>query len=272
VSFSVGAIRVEVIRDTTGRGNPADFFVGQPESAWRELVTLDDEGLVQIPIQCLLVRVGERLALLESGIGLDERSPEMAGVYGEHGRLVPELARLGVTPDQIDVVVLSHGHADHLGGSVDPAVQRPTFPRARYIISAADHRHFNSPEVRADSSFSGDQLNILEQHGQLEPNEGELEVLPGVRILPAPGHTPGHQCVGLTSGSEHALFIGDLVHQTAQVLHPEWYPIWDWMPTMAMESRRRVLDQARRDGSLVLSAHLPSPGVGHIGDRWLPLA
>jgi glyoxylase-like metal-dependent hydrolase (beta-lactamase superfamily II) len=271
-SFSVGAIRVEVIRDTTGRGSPADFFVGQPESAWREFVTLDDEGLLQIPIQCLLVRVGERIALLDTGIGLDERSPEMAGVYGEHGRLIPELARLGVTPDQIDVVVLSHGHADHLGGTVNPAVQRPSFPRARYLIGAADYRYFTSSEERATWAFCADQLATLEQHGQLEPIDGELEVLPGVRLLPAPGHTPGHACAGLTSGNEHALYIGDLIHQTAQVVHPEWYPIWDWMPHMAMQSRRRVLDQARRDGSLVLSAHLPSPGVGHISDRWLPLA
>jgi glyoxylase-like metal-dependent hydrolase (beta-lactamase superfamily II) len=271
-SFRVGAIQVETIVDAIHRDTPASFFVGQPESAWREWVTLDRDGLTHTPIQCLLVRAGEHLALLDTGIGLDPGSPEMPGVHGAPGGLLRELARLGVTPEQIDVVVLSHGHADHLGGTLDPTSGRPRFPRARYVIASADLRHFTAAEQRADWAFSAAQLEALQSHGQLEPSDGEVEVLPGVRLLPAPGHTPGHTCVGLTSGSEHALYIGDVVHQAAQISHPEWYPLFDWMPPMAMQTRRRVLEQARQDGTLVLSAHLPAPGVGHVGERWQPLA
>ncbi len=270
-SFRVGTIQVETIVDAVHRNDPADFFVGQPESAWGEWVARDAEGLIHTPIQCLLVRVGERLALLDTGIGADQRSPEMPGVFGAPDGLGLELARLGVSPEQIEVVVLSHGHSDHLGGTVDPATASPRFPRARYVIAAADVRHFTVDDHLAEGGFPAGQLEALRAHGRLEPSNGEIEVLPGVRLLPAPGHTPGHQCIALTSGGEQGLYIGDLVHQAAQINHPEWYPIFDWMPPMAMQSRKRVLEQARRDGTLVLSAHLPVPGVGHIGDRWLPL-
>src|SRR5206468_2827227 len=108
------------------------------------------EGQVRTSVHCLLVRSGERLALLDTGFGLDERSPETPGIFGQRGRLIPELARLGVTPEQIDVVVLSHGHADHVGGTVDAADQRPSFPRARYVLAAADFRHLTSAETLAE--------------------------------------------------------------------------------------------------------------------------
>src|SRR5581483_7202452 len=182
----------------------------------------------------------------DTGLGLDQRSPEFVSPSVKRSQLLPELRRLGVMPEQIDLVILSHGHADHLGGNVNPADRRPLFPRAQYVIGQADFRHFTSDEARAraDGPFYTDQLVPLQEHGQLEPSDGEREVLPGVRLLPAPGHTPGHLCVAFTSGREQALFIGDLVHQTAQVLHPEWYPIFDWMPPMALQSRRRILEQA----------------------------
>src|SRR5438034_9317123 len=261
-SIQVGTIRVEVVQDGVMRDEPHNFFVGVPDEIWREEAPPEDDGLLQISVQCLLVQVGERVAVFDTGLGLSESSPETPGVFGKRGQLIPELARLGIRPERVDLVVLSHGHADHLGGNVGLDGQ-PAFPNARYLIGAGDLRHFTSAETLAEFPFYGEQLRPLIERRQVEPMEGEVEVLPGVRLLPAPGHTPGHQCVALTSGGQHALFVGDLMHQPAQVTHPDWYPVFDWMPSMSVPSRQRVLDRARAEGTLLLTAHFPYPGVGY---------
>jgi glyoxylase-like metal-dependent hydrolase (beta-lactamase superfamily II) len=269
-SFQVGAIQVQVIQDGAIRTEPARLLGGRPEEEWRSFATPEADGKIVISVQCLLVRVGERLALLDTGLGLAAHSPETDGVdHGRRGRLMPELARLGVAPEQVDVVVLSHGHGDHLGGNV--VAGRPVFPRARYLLDAADFRHFTAAEMLAEWPFFGEQLLPLREQDRLDMTEGEeREILPGVRLLPTPGHTPGHVCVGFTSGGEHGLYVGDLVHHPAQVSHPEWSPTFDWMPTLSAEMRQRVLDRARVEGSLVLTAHFPFPGVGRLAEGWRP--
>jgi glyoxylase-like metal-dependent hydrolase (beta-lactamase superfamily II) len=99
----------------------------------------------------------------------------------------------------------------------------------------------------------------LKDHLQLA--EGEAEVAPGVRVVPSPGHTPGHVCVTLTSGQDTAVYCGDLLHHACQLEHTDWSPAFDLLPELSAESRRRVLDQALRDRAILLAAHLPTPGV-----------
>ena len=266
-SFQVGTIRVRVIQDGMLRLDPQRVLAGQPEEVWRDEVERDAGGMAQISVSCLVVESGGKVAVLDTGLGLSESSPSTPSVAGLRGRLMPELQALGIRPEQVDAVVVSHAHGDHLGGNVIDG--RPAFPRARYHLGAADVLHYTG-DGPAASPFHAEQILPLAEREQLEPNDGEVEVLPGVRILPTPGHTPGHVCVGLTSGAEHAIYLADLVHLPAQISHPEWSPIFDWMPDMSAKARQAMVERARRERTLLLSAHFPFPGVGRVGERWVP--
>jgi glyoxylase-like metal-dependent hydrolase (beta-lactamase superfamily II) len=112
--------------------------------------------------------------------------------------------------------------------------------------------------------FLDDVLPPLVEHKRLELAESEVEVAPGVRLITAPGHTPGHMCVALTSGSEMAVYTGDMFHHPAQIEHPEWSPLFDVLPEMSAETRRAMFERARRDGLLLFTAHLPTPGIARL--------
>ncbi len=267
-SFQVGAIQVQVIRDGALRLDAQRMFGEERAAVLREQGSLDEAGRFVIGVHCLLVRSGDRIAILDTGLGLSDASPSASNVFEARGQLLPELGRLGVDPAAVDVVVLSHAHTDHIGGVLHQG--RPAFPRARYVLGAADFAHYTSPQAQAETSFHARQLVPLQEHGQLEFAEGELEVLPGVRVLPAPGHTPGHLCVGLTSAGEFGLYVGDLVHHPIQVEHPDWSPTIDWLPALSAESRRAMLARARAERALVLTAHLPFPGAGRVAAGWTP--
>ena len=99
------------------------------------------------------------------------------------------------------------------------------------------------------------------EHARLELADAEAEIAPGVRLIASPGHTPGHVCVALTSGQDIAIYCGDLFHHVCQMERPEWSLAFDVLPEVSAESRRRILEQAVRDRAVLLTAHLPTPGI-----------
>ena len=256
-TMRIGAIEVAVVSD--GRLTLAAdrmFGTGQPEE-WRRLVQLED-GRIPFSVNCLLVRVGDRRIILDTGTGRDE--PILMERYGNAcGRLTENLRSLGVQPAEVDTVVVSHAHGDHVGGATEHAV--PTFPNARYWLWKGEWEHWTKPDVMAEFPYLERKLPPLAEHGRLELADAEVEVAPGVRLIAAPGHTPGHVCVAITSGSEMAIYTGDLLHHSAQFDHPEWSPAFDLLPELSAESRRRVLERAIRDRAVLLTAHLPTPGI-----------
>lgn len=270
-TLRIGAIEARIVSDGRLLLNPTGMF-GQDESQnkeWRREVQLED-GKIPVSINCLLVRVGDRQILLDTGTGRD--NAEMIERWGgDCGHLVDNLRAIGVDPGAIDTVILSHAHADHIGGTTRPAGERfvPTFPNARYLFWKTEWDYWTTPESLAERPFLNQKLTPLAEHGRLELAENEIEVAPGVRLLSAPGHTPGHVCVAITSGQETAIYAGDLVHHLSQCNNPEWCPAFDFLPEMSAASRRRILDRAIRDKALLLTAHLPTPGIARAtGATW----
>jgi glyoxylase-like metal-dependent hydrolase (beta-lactamase superfamily II) len=263
----IGSIEAAVVSDgeLTVPGERM-FGSGQPEE-WRRQVHFDEHGGVPFSVNCLLVRVGERRILLDTGVGRDE--PLFGARYGSAcGRLVESLRRFGVEPAEIDTVVVSHAHGDHIGGATERMSERyvPTFRNARYWIWKGEWEYWTAPDALNQAPYLEQKLPPLADHGQLELADAEIEIAPGVRLVATPGHTPGHLCVALTSGAEMAIYTGDLLHHPAQFDHPEWSPGFDLLPEMSAESRRRILEVARREGALLLTAHLPTPGVARPSD------
>lgn len=260
--MQIGALDVAVVPDGMLLLDPARLFGRVDEAEWRPLAEVDAEGYVHAGVNCLLVRAGDRNILLDTGTGREMAVGRGAGC----GRVLDSLDALGVTPEQIDTVVVSHAHWDHAGGVSVPSHEgyAPTFPRATYWFWRGEWDYWMDPNLKDRPEFLSNVLPPLTEKQQVEFADSEIEVAPGVRLIAAPGHTPGHICVALTSGNEMAVYTGDMFHHASQIDHPDWSPLIDILPDMSAETRRRIFEQARRDGSLLFTAHLPTPGVARL--------
>ena len=247
--------------------DPTHIFHDARPDEWQPFVNQNANGNVELALTCLLVRVGDRTILIDTGYGAQPLRPEV-------GQLAQSLAEAGVTAADIDTVVISHPHGDHIGGATvgSGEMAQVTYPSARYWLGRADWEHFTDPE-NLNARGLADKLLPLANAQRLDLADGEHEIAPGVRLLPLPGHTPGHMGVAFTAGQEMAIYVGDLVHHPLQIEHPDWSPIFDSLPPLSRETRRNLLERARREHALVLSYHLPFPGIGRINSSgWEPVA
>ena len=270
--FRVGALACTALYDGTHHYE-ADLFVANAVPDELRLA-LESHGLdaqsIPSPYTCLLVETAGRRVLLDTGgAGLD------AGL----GQLPASLSAAGIAREEIDVVVLTHGHPDHIGGNADDE-GRPVYANARHVMSRAEWEFWNASEVLARVPEVFRQAvtkNLPPIADRVELTEGEVEVAPGIHILPTPGHTPGHVAVVLESEGEELLYISDAALHPMHLEHPEWCPVFDIDPVAALESKRMLCERATRDGSLVLAFHFdPFPSLGHIvatsrGWAWEPV-
>jgi len=210
-----------------------------------------------------LVNTGSKLVLVDTGAGV---------FYGPTlGNTVASLRAAGYKPEQVDEVVITHMHADHIGGLVQDG--KATFPNAVVRISRADVDFWMNaaneslaPEgVRGSFAVARKALAPYVAAGRLKPFDGETEIVPGVRALPAPGHTAGHTYYAVESKGQKLLVWGDVVHAAAvQFANPKVFIAWDSDGRGAQNARENALADAAREGYLVGGAHLPFPGLGHV--------
>ena len=185
----------------------------------------------------------------------------------------------GVSPAQIDTVIITHAHPDHIGGTLDSAGQ-PLCPNAFYYIAQEEWDFWFSElsMVRAPERFvSVARQNLESIQDRVIRLEGGSEILPGIRAIPAPGHTPGHMVVEISSGTDLLLCIGDTVLHPLHLEHPDWLPIYDLVPESAAVSKSRILDLAAAQNALVMGQHFPPfPSLGTVfkngkGWKWQPV-
>ncbi len=264
--LQVGPLTLQPVSDgAILQMDPMSIFRDTTPDQWQSRVTLNANGNLELALTCLLVRVGDLRILVDTGYGVQSARPEV-------GQLARSLSEVGVSARDIDTVVISHPHGDHVGGATVGSgdAAQPTYPSARYWLGKADWDYFSPPEMLQQRGLL-DKLPPLANADRLDLADGEQEIAPGVRLLPLPGHTPGHMGVTFTGGQEIAIYVGDLVHHPLQIEHPEWSPIFDSLPPLSRETRRNLVERARREHALVLSYHLPFPGIGHIGAAgWEP--
>lgn len=195
---------------------------------------------------------------------------------------LPERLRAaGIAPADIDVVILTHADFDHIGGAVD-AHGALAFPSARYVLLRAEwdfwatkpERLRPNPAMSEDFRRTGHAVPaqcLAQLRDTLELVDAGAEVVPGVRVLGAPGHTPGCIVVAVASGGAQLLFIADLLYNPADIADPDWYSIYDFDPVQVVATRRRILAQAAREQTLLMATHLPFPGLGRVvqdGPGW----
>jgi glyoxylase-like metal-dependent hydrolase (beta-lactamase superfamily II) len=220
------------------------------------------------PYICLVVNTGSCLVLVDTGAG---------SLGPDTGRLVENLQSEGISPEDIDTVILTHGHPDHIGGNTD-ADGRLIFPKARYVIRREEWQFWMSE--RAEQAYEGETREILVASAQknLPPIQNQLklvdsgdEIVSGIQAVAAPGHTPGHMALSIKSQGEQLLCLSDTVLHPIHLEQPEWCAAVDLDAEQVTATRRRLLDRAMNEKALVLAFHFPFPGLGHIvqkGSTW----
>ena len=225
---------------------------------------------------CLLVQTSDGHCVIDTGLGA-----RFLG-YGPRieplvGRLGDGLASAGATASELAAVVFTHLHQDHCRGATWAG--ELTFARAAGFAHAAEMAFWSGAE--AASGAAGEHLAAARETirlfgDRLHPFEHDAEILPGVRVVDAAGHTPGHSAVLLESGGERLLCLGDLFYDQLQLSYPHWCTPWDHDTVRAVRARRRLLDRAADERLLVQAYHLPFPGLGTIarhggGYQWDPI-
>ncbi len=216
-------------------------------------------------VHAFLLRTASWLVLVDTGIGHLGRPP-----FDVDGRIDAELAEAGADAEDVAHVIHTHLHADHAGGACRPDGEA-RFPNAVHHVHPADWTFFGHVEDPDD--FNGwEAMLILEDAGMLDLSPEDREIVPGLRVVHAPGHTPGHRSAVLSDGVSTMLFTGDLLHLPIQVVHPEWESNHDEDPEEGAASRVALLGRARDERWGVAVSHFSRPFGGVLpsadGQRW----
>ncbi|MBI4510492.1 MAG: MBL fold metallo-hydrolase [Deltaproteobacteria bacterium] len=230
-----------------------------PKTIWSKLVSCDELNRVTYTTSCLLVEIGKKRVLIETGNG-DKFSAKEKEIYGiDHDRSISSaLGALGVEPESIDLVVLTHLHFDHVGGTTRRTKSGglvPVFPRARHVVQRTELIAAEHPHERNRASYLAENILPLKEAGLFAVIDGETELLPGLRVLPSPGHTPGHQSVLIDGGNgEKALFLGDVAPTSVHVRLP-FIMAYDLEVEKTLDSKKRLFCRAITEGWIVLFGH-----------------
>lgn len=269
--FRLGGLEIAALSDGVGEQMPSDWFPGVAAREWTAVLGLDEE-VASLPVNfgSFLVRGGGHTTLIDTGNGTRTR-----GQHPGAAELPDRLAELGVAPGDVDLVLLTHFHADHVGWNLEDDGGPITFANARFYLHDADLAYLDDPTTptNAGTAYSESRIAPLVADGQLEGFDGEFSPASGLVMVPTPGHTPGHCSVLIESQGERLFVVGDAAPHVAHLEHPEWSPVFDLDAARASESRRNLAARAVREGALVTGGHFPILTVGRLeaaggGYRW----
>ena len=260
-----GGITVRVVRAGWFRPDAGGFFGVVPQPLWSRYVTADERGRILCRLNLLLIEADGHRLLVETGTGvrMSDKDRDIKGVEG--GDPVEALLAVGEDPASIDYVVVTHLHYDHAGGMLGTD-GRPAFPNARYVVQRDEAEAAHGDELRVQGIMEVEQLDAVRAAGQLAEVNGEVEIVPGIRVLPTGGHTRGSQAViiggdrpGRRSNDplpDRAIFWGDLIPTRWQV-PVRWTSAYDDYPIDAIEVRNELVARAAAEGWWCYFTHDP---------------
>jgi glyoxylase-like metal-dependent hydrolase (beta-lactamase superfamily II) len=276
-TFTVGRLRCHLLDAGRQMLDGGAMFGVVPKPLWERRIQADERNRIPLALRCLLVEHDGGLVLVDTGIGnkepqkfVDIYGVENAGVHGPT-RLEDAIVAAGFAPADVAWVINTHLHFDHAGGNTvavggseadEPEVV-PAFPGATYVVQAGELAFAGRENERIAASYIRRNYGPVERAGLWKTVEGETELVPGIRLLPTPGHTPHHQSVLIEDGGEIACFLADLVPTTAHVPLP-WIMGYDLEPLVTLETKRALLSRAEAEEWTLVFEHDPEHGRGKV--------
>ena len=282
-SFTVGSLTCHLIEGGTQRLDGGAMFGVVPKPLWQKRIPADERNRIPLALRCLVVEHPDGLILVDTGIGnkedekfLDIYGVENAGIEGAT-QLEDALAEAGHRPEDVRWVVNTHLHFDHAGGNTARAAgaagaagaggaevgAKVAFPNATYVVQRGELEFARWDNERIRASYFAANFEPVAEAGRWRLVDGDTELLPGIRLVPTPGHVPHHQSVLVADGGETACFLGDVVPTSAHVRLP-WIMGYDLEPLRTLESKRALLTDAVAGGWLLLFEHDPVVAAGRV--------
>jgi glyoxylase-like metal-dependent hydrolase (beta-lactamase superfamily II) len=235
---------------------------------WLKPDFLDDAGLARLSIHGLVIDTGERRILVDTCVG---NLREGLVFPPAESTFIDALAAAGYAIEDIDTVVCTHLHFDHVGWNtrLEGGKWVVTFTNARYLIGRVEWEHWSSTD--GDYSNVGETVRPVVEAGAADLVEVDHQICPEVRLVPTPGHTPGHVSVVIESGGQRAVITGDMAHHPLQFAEPDIGAPADSDSPMAAKTRRVFLAEREQDSALVIGTHFGGPTAGRIvadGETW----
>ena len=221
----------------------------------------------------LLIQTGQQQVLIDTGVG--------HGFVWPSGLLLDRLQAAGFPPATIDVVIFSHADVDHVGGAVDEN-GNPAFPNARHVLLRTEWAFWSVNPERLQPSDAYDEefrrlvntippTRLTQLLDKLELVESDVEIVPGIQVIAASGHTPGYSIIAVSSGDRRLIFVGDLIYDPKDIENSDFVSVFDFDPEQVVVTRNQVFERAAREGALLMAYHLTFPGLGYVskhGHGW----
>lgn len=265
--YQVGDVKVYLLRDSVYRTDAGAIFGIVPKPTWSKHAKPDRRGRVPLAVNCYLIQSKRRNVLVDTGLG-NKLNAKWRDVYAvkKDGALLEELAEVGVSPDDIDVVILTHLHFDHAGGATtvdDEGVLRITFPKATYFVQRRDWLDATRPNERTRGGYRPEDFLPLKEAGRLRLLEGDQFVTKNVSLVVTGGHTTAHQVVRVASRRRVGYFPGDII-PTAAYFPPAYGTAYDLHPLTTLEAKKTLLRRAVRRRALLFLPHEIDDPVGKV--------
>jgi glyoxylase-like metal-dependent hydrolase (beta-lactamase superfamily II) len=240
-----------------------------PKVLWEKKSPPDERNRIRMRANSLLVRAAGKNVLVETGNGTKWDDKQRAIYSVQHGDpLLESLLKVGVEPDQVDLVINTHLHFDHAGGNTQVGGDRvvPTFRRARYIVQHAELVHALNPTERDRASYFPGNFQPISEAGQWDLIDGNVEILPGISVERIPGHNADIQAVKITGGGKTVAFVADLFPTRHHIPLP-WIMAYDLYPLQTLETKRKWLPRIINEHWITVFGHDPDIAAAVLFER-----
>jgi glyoxylase-like metal-dependent hydrolase (beta-lactamase superfamily II) len=260
-----------VISDGTVWADAGGPFGLVPRVLYSHYLEPDSRNRIPMTLQCLLVKSAGKNILIDTGLGtkLTPEAVEQWGLERPNGTLIDDLAREGVAPEDIDIVLNTHLHADHCSGntfSADGEV-RPSFPNAEYWVQRIEWAEAVHPDARTRGTYFGVNFDVLQREGRMRLLHGDTPVTEHVSCVVTPGHTRGHQSILLQSGGWRGLYVGDMASYAVHMQRTAWLTSYDVLPLENIHSKERWQRWALEHDAWLFFEHDPEVKAARLAEH-----
>ena len=268
--WNIGKVKITRIVEIEATGGMSRIIPDATKDRLKEIKWLypnfvDEEGRMRGAIHSLIIDTGERKIIVDTCIGNDKERAVPAWNMLET-KYLDDLAAAGYPAESIDTVLCTHLHIDHVGWNTkwDGSKWGPTFPNADYLFGEVEYNHWMTHDRDGQSQVMADSVTPIVEAGLQKLISQEHVLCPEVRLIPTPGHTPGHHSVMIESEGESALITGDFLHHPCQFAHPEWPSAPDWDVAQGHATRINMYNRLAETLTLVIGTHFHTPTAGHL--------